>query len=741
MYDFVRSAGGPLGQENKPTCGGCHPGGGGLEYDRDGNRYDEYQQAHPEIRDELDGDYYRAEWNKSGVVEADCFICHFEQYDFIARLNQLKYGNFKWAATAAAGLGIISGEVMNGERPQVRYNQRMFNSDGTTAITISWPPPDENCLFCHGMSDVKKRGFSWNDIKNPDVHNQQGLHCVSCHPAGSDHNIAKGDEAIGTVRDDLDNTMMTCEECHMGGYLGASVSTHESIRPSHLKKIACESCHIPEIHRSAGMYFEASNGSLVWETIPPGLGVFNKPGDWKPAYFRREDRKIYPLNPILAIWWGNRDADGIVYPLYTREIKAAFEPVSGIIRDDDGNGKAEVNTLDEIKALMESIEKTLDGNRRFSKIDPVFVKGGKIYYKDTSGAVVSEHSHLAEPHGFSINHNVAPARLALGANVCDDCHSDEAHFFKGQVMVDPLDPDNNVITAANGANFGCSPWIFEVNSFHQQFGSPLVSFIIVIVIFFIVLHYHSYGPKRIEFHPGEGDIKRFSKAERAVHLFRLIAFIVLTITGLIFAFNLVHWNRLLFSLPDTAYTYHKWFGVIFTILTVVGIYLWFKDALFASYDRDWVKKIGGYLGYKDEVPAGRFNAGQKAFYWFTSLFGIIMAVTGIILIFRESLPLGAVCLTSTIHNFFGLVMIAGVLAHAYLGTVANPGTWQVLVDGIVTRTWAKHHHPNWYRELIRKGEITEKETGNEKPKAESQKDDTESGGNSEEKRDNGSQTP
>ena len=37
--------------------------------------------------------------------------------------------------------------------------------------------------------------------------------------------------------------------------------------------------------------------------------------------------------------------------------------------------------------------------------------------------------------------------------------------------------------------------------------------------------------------------------------------------------------------------------------------------------------MGGYLGYKGEVPAGRFNAGQKMFYWYTAIFGVIMSVT------------------------------------------------------------------------------------------------------------------
>jgi formate dehydrogenase subunit gamma len=160
---------------------------------------------------------------------------------------------------------------------------------------------------------------------------------------------------------------------------------------------------------------------------------------------------------------------------------------------------------------------------------------------------------------------------------------------------------------------------------------------------------------------------------------------------------------------------------VFILTTVLGIAACFKDAIFASYDREWVKRIGGYLGFKGEVPAGRFNAGQKMFYWYSTIFGLIMSITGMLLVFKYSFPLSTICMTSTIHNFFGFVLIAGVLAHAYLGTVANPGTWRVLVDGYVTREWAKHHHPNWYRKLIRK-EPEVVQTEEEKTDADNQED-------------------
>ncbi|NOR51146.1 MAG: cytochrome C, partial [Gammaproteobacteria bacterium] len=71
-------------------CESCHTGGGWMEKDRNGNRYDE---TDPATVTEFDGDYYNRgtdehnhpadssvvsqwDWKKSGVVEADCFKCH-----------------------------------------------------------------------------------------------------------------------------------------------------------------------------------------------------------------------------------------------------------------------------------------------------------------------------------------------------------------------------------------------------------------------------------------------------------------------------------------------------------------------------------------------------------------------------------------------------------------------------------------------------------------------------------------
>lgn len=702
VYDFVGFSSPGRGE---PPCGACHPGGGGLEFDRDGNRYDDRLAEQPELAESLDGDYYESKWDKSGVVEADCMICHLEGYDFNARVDQLKDGNYRWAVVAGSRFGIVDGAVRRGGEPTVTYETRLFNVDGSITLDMSWPPPDANCMYCHGSSDVKKRGFSWNDIFNPDIHNQQEISCTACHPAGLDHQIAKGNEPAFTVAPEYEGSNKSCAECHMEGYLGAPVPAHDSIRPGHLEKIRCESCHVPQLNRAAANGHEATTGRLEFHPRPMDAKEAGEVGLWFPDYERRSDGMIYPMNRFLAVYWANRDADGLVYPLFLREQEVGWKIFKDEVTDEDGDGHMEVNRPEEIVAGLQAFATTLEGNQRFEQIQPVFIKSEIAYELDENGNLIESSLEGTPLEGgsyvkFSINHNTAPTRMALGANGCKDCHVASAQMFRGQQTIDLHGPDGTPVTVSNGRFFGCNLTAFRINSLHQRIVSPYVGPLIILVVFFIVVHYHSYGPKRITFDPYSQEIKRFNLAERSIHLFRLLSFVILGVTGLILAFNLNLWQHLLFGSARNLHNFHVWSGIVFIATTLGGILLWFRDAFFESYDKDWVRKMGGYLGHKGEVPAGRFNAGQKMFYWYSGILGALMSITGLVLIFKGSFALPTICVTSTIHNLLGFFLIAGVMAHAYLGTIANPGTWRVLIDGSVTRGWAKHHHPNWYQALL-----------------------------------------
>ncbi|MBW6461313.1 MAG: hypothetical protein K0B08_12145, partial [Bacteroidales bacterium] len=142
----------------------------------------------------------------------------------------MKQLNFKWAATAASGWARVTGAVNKNDEVTVMYDLSKFDADGRLSPHIVREPRNEACLFCHAQPGWKKRGANYSP--RTDVHLRAGMKCVDCHPAGSMatderireremHQFGKGDDPGGKVRDDLDNTVIGCAECHDSGKMGA----------------------------------------------------------------------------------------------------------------------------------------------------------------------------------------------------------------------------------------------------------------------------------------------------------------------------------------------------------------------------------------------------------------------------------------------------------------------------------------------------------------------------------------
>jgi cytochrome c5 len=245
----------------------------------------------------FDGDYHKARWSETGVLEADCLLCHMPGYDLEQRKKQLGAWNLRWAATAGSRLASIKGSVQAGEAVEVAYNKELFNPDGTVAPHIVREPRNEVCLSCHAQPSWKKRGANFSP--RTDVHLRAGLKCVDCHPAGSsandpriagkeEHQFGKGDDPGGLVRNDLDNTVVSCTDCHDTGRSGAPIAKHLWLPPLHLETIACQTCHIPErlvmpIEVQAGDVFNAvpkidQPGKRLWTFYGPNWEFRNHYG-------------------------------------------------------------------------------------------------------------------------------------------------------------------------------------------------------------------------------------------------------------------------------------------------------------------------------------------------------------------------------------------------------------------------------------------------------------------------------
>ncbi len=131
---------------------------------------------------------------------------------------------------------------------------------------------------------------------------------------------------------------------------------------------------------------------------------------------------------------------------------------------------------------------------------------------------------------------------------------------------------------------------------------------------------------------------------------------------------------------------------------LVGMFLlWVKDMFLDVLDGRWLGAVKHYAMHeRDKVPpAGKYNAGQKLFFWVQSLLGIVFVATGLLLWFPESFGAGLLNTMRLLH--YAATLAAGLLLilHVYLGTVAYPGTARGMIDGKVTTAWARLHHPRW----------------------------------------------
>ena len=512
-------------------CGACHPGGGPAEIDRDGKRYDRWM-ADPASgftsggENNFDGDYYKARWTESGVIEADCLLCHLPGYRMAERNKQLSALNFRWGATAGSGLATVNGSVGKGEPVMVSYDKAKFNPDGTLSPNIVREPHDEACLACHAQPGWKKRGF--NSRSRTDVHVRAGLKCVDCHPAGQSaddprihgkdvHEIGKGDDPGGQVRNDLNNTMRDCADCHKTGRFGAPVAKHRWLPPLHLDTIACETCHIPErlvkpISFQASDVFAPgtkipSKGKHLWTFYGPDGAYRNHYGylvmegfddkrtePFKPALARYQG-KIWPVNRVHTAWPGIEieGRDGLmqpkmsdIYKMWTAHRNDPSKyPDLARITDDNGDGVIEVNRPEEIDALIAAVTEMLaatgypmDGKR------VVWVYNDRVYTSGTEYRTIPKHEWEASPYGnvHKYSHDVYPAKSALGVNGCTDCHHPSADFFFASAIAYPFDAQGKPVTEPQCCLIGITHFWAMVGAWREAYLKPVLYGLLVALV-------------------------------------------------------------------------------------------------------------------------------------------------------------------------------------------------------------------------------------------------------------------
>lgn len=246
----------------------------------------------------------------------------------------------------------------------------------------------------------------------------------------------------------------------------------------------------------------------------------------------------------------------------------------------------------------------------------------------------------------------------------------------------------------------------------SQYFAKIFLVLIIAVPALFALHYMVIGPKRFS-HDGK-QIKTFSYFNRIVHWIAAVSFLMLVPTGLIMIFGSTFGGG---DFVKFCRYIHVGGTVLFSVVVLPMFFMWASKMFIAFDDIKWLLIVGGYLSKKkNPVPAGKFNAGQKTWFWLATLGGIIMIVTGAMMFFldlnTQSIQsvtnlshINLLRLSAILHNILGMGVVILFFVHLYMSIFAIKGSIDSMIHGYKSEDEVKILHSSWYKELEKEGKI------------------------------------
>ena len=247
------------------------------------------------------------------------------------------------------------------------------------------------------------------------------------------------------------------------------------------------------------------------------------------------------------------------------------------------------------------------------------------------------------------------------------------------------------------------------NTWRQIRNGPVTFYggwLVVLACLAILALYFARGPIKLHDRPTGRLLRRFSTVEQVLHWSTAISFCILGISGLIMLFG----KHVL--LPVIGYTLFAWLTALgknlhnfvapfFIVCVIAMVFIWFRDNLPRAYDWQWFRKAWAFFVRSEHIPSGRFNAGEKGWFWLGVVgLSIVVSWSGVILLFPNFDQTRSVMQTAWIwHASAALLYIVISLGHIYMGTIGVEGAYGNMRTGYTDETWAKEHHGIWYDEV------------------------------------------
>ena len=235
--------------------------------------------------------------------------------------------------------------------------------------------------------------------------------------------------------------------------------------------------------------------------------------------------------------------------------------------------------------------------------------------------------------------------------------------------------------------------------------TPIGGWLVALVAAVIGLFHWRKGAIMLHDKPSGRLIERFTAMERYAHWTMGISFAILGVTGLIMfvgkyvllpviGYTLFAW------LTQLSKHLHNFVGPLFALSLLVFIVMFIRDNLPRAYDFGWFASAGGMFGGK-HVPSGRFNAGEKVWFWAgVVVLSLIVSASGFVLNFPNFDQVRAIMIeANVVHAVTACAVTALSLGHIYMGTIGVEGAYESMRYGYVDEAWAKEHHELWYNDV------------------------------------------
>lgn len=197
------------------------------------------------------------------------------------------------------------------------------------------------------------------------------------------------------------------------------------------------------------------------------------------------------------------------------------------------------------------------------------------------------------------------------------------------------------------------------------------------------------------------EIVRHRLSSRVIHWSVAATFFLCLATGLPVWTPVFGWMATFFGGLSVCRVLHPFFGAAFFLASAAMFVHWRRDMVMTQKERSWVgPKLLEYL--RDEAnhaEIGKYNGGQKVFFYTSALGALGLLATGLVLWFPDWFPRWVREASILLHDLTFVLVTVSIVFHVYLGTVAEPGTFNSMMRGTVARAWARIHHPKWYRDL------------------------------------------